>query len=190
MAIRRYGVGYVRPFKTMDELKGLLHGATYNQIGSLLTSGKVTEKELLKYYRNARETALKRVKANEKAGLPFGNKPEFRKAGNVVTVSDLVREIADVNRFLNAKTSAAARRDTIQKRLDTMHSRGLFKDVNIHNYHVFERFMNWFKSTGLNTSYSSESDEVEYTFETVLNTGADSSGLFSSLFHAIAGTGV
>lgn len=177
-------------YKTSYQLNQLLRGKTYSQIGALLTSGKVTEAELSRYYRSSRETALKRVAAAERAGLPFGNKPEFTRRSNIVTTQQLVAEIADVNRFIKGPTTVTARKKVIEKRLNKMHARGMFENVNMSNYHIFERFMNWLNATGRTKSYDSESDEVETTIDAIINTGADSSFEFAELFAAVTGTGV
>ena len=56
-------------FITAYRLKQMIGGATYNQLGALLTSGRLSEADLRRYYSRARQTALKRIKAAEKAGL-------------------------------------------------------------------------------------------------------------------------
>ena len=120
-------------FITSYRLKQMLGGATYNQLGALLTSGRLSEADLRRYYSRARQTALKRVKAAEKAGLAFWNSPDFRRIKNLVTTSDLLHEIADVNRFLNAPTTVNARRADIAEKVSTMHDRNMFLFVNESN---------------------------------------------------------
>ena len=148
---------------TSYRLKQMLGGASYNQIGALLTSGRVSEADLRRYYSNARQIALKRIKAAESADLEFWNPPEFRRIKNLVTTSDLLHEIADVNRFLKAPTTVGARRADIAEKVKTMHERNMFLFVNEANYSTFARFMDWARATSRLTTYSSESDEIELT---------------------------
>lgn len=174
-------------FITLYRLKQMVGGASYTQIGELLTSGRVSEADLRRYYSRARQTALKRVKAAEKAGYAFWNPPDFRRIKNLVTTSDLVHEIADVNRFLKAPTTVGARRTDIAKKVNTMHQRNMFLFVNESNYAVFARFMDWARATSRLTTYSSESDEIELTVETVIQTGASTAEEFEDLFNAVTG---
>lgn len=172
-------------FITSYRLKQMVGGATYNQLGALLTSGRVSEAGLRRYYSRARQTALKRVKAAEKAGLAFWNPPEFRRIKNLVTTSDLLHEIADVNRFLKAPTTVGARRADIAEKVSTMHERNMFLFVNESNYSTFARFMDWARATSRLTTYSSESDEIELTAETVVQTGARTAAEFEDLFNSV-----
>ena len=174
-------------FITSYRLKQMVGGASYNQIGALLTSGKVSEADLRRYYSRARQTALKRVKAAEKAGYAFWNPPDFRKIKNLVTTSDLVHEIADVNRFLKAPTTVGARRADIAKKVNMMHERNMFLFVNESNYAAFARFMDWARATSRLTTYTSESDEIELTAETVIQTGASTAEEFEMLFNVVTG---
>ena len=174
-------------FMTLYRLRQMVGGASYNQIGALLTSGKVTEADLRRYYSSARQTALKRVEAAEKAGLDFWNPPEFRRIKNLVTTSDLLHEIADVNRFLKAPTTVGARRADIAEKVSTMHERNMFLFVNESNYSTFAHFMDWARATSRLTTYSSESDEIELTAETVIQTGARTAEEFEELFNAVIG---
>lgn len=174
-------------FITSYRLKQMIGGATYNQIGALLTSGRVSEADLRRYYSRARQTALKRVKAAEKAGYAFWNPPDFRRIKNLVTTSDLVHEIADVNRFLKGPSTVGARRADIAKKVNTMHERNMFLFVNESNFAAFARFMDWARATSRLTTYTSESDEIELTAETVIQTGASTAEEFEALFNAVTG---
>lgn len=173
---------------TYDRLRSLLGGATYNQIGKLLTTGRVNEAELRKYYSRARQTALKRIKAVEGTNLAFvQNKSEFRTIKQMVTTSDLVREIADVNRFLSGKTTKAARREHRNTVINTLHSKGI-TFVNSENFNRWTRFMDWARSSGIiGRGYDSESDEVEETFKAAESVGAADLADYQALFEAVTG---
>lgn len=173
--------------KTYSILQNMLGGATYNQIGKLLTTGSVNEAELRKYYSRARQTALKRIKAVEGTNLAFSQKPNFRTIKQTVTTSDLVREIADVNRFLQGPTTKAARREQRNSVINTLHSKGI-NFVNAENFNRWTRFMDWARSSGIiGRGYDSESDEVEETFKAAESLGASDLADYQALFEAVTG---
>lgn len=172
--------------RSLETLRGILRGTTFNQLGSMLTSGKVSESELRKFYSEERKIANKRSGRLQSAGLTELNE-NFRKTANLVTTQDLIREIADVNRFIKGKTTVTERRADIRKKLEKMHSRNMFLNVDEHNFSKFTRFMDWARSTSRLERYSSESDEVELTFDTVVNTGASTAAEFEELFLAVTG---
>ena len=172
---------------TYDRLRSMLGGATYNQIGKLLTSGRVNEAELRKYYSRARQTALKRIKAVEGGELAFSQPPTFRTIKQTVTTTDLVREIVDVNRFLQGPTTKAARREHRNTVINTLHSKGI-TFVNAGNFNRWTRFMDWARSSGIiGRGYDSESDEVEETFKAAESVGAADLADYQALFEAVTG---
>lgn len=177
--------------KTYDALKNIIGGATYNQIGKMLTTGRVTEAELRKYYSRARQTALKRVKAVEGTELAFvRNRPEFRTIKQTVTTSDLVREIADVNKFLNAQTTMTGRRQHRDSVIASLNAKGI-DFVNASNFNRWTQFMDWARSTniiGKNGGYDSEADEVEETFKAAESAGVSDFAGYKALFEAVTGT--
>ena len=174
--------------KTYDALKNIIGGATYNQIGKMLTTGRVTEAELRKYYSRARQTALKRVKAVEGTELAFvRNRPEFRTIKQTVTTSDLVREIADVNKFLGGKTTKTGRREHRDSVINSLHEKGI-DFVTTENFNRWTEFMDWARSSGvIGRGFDSESDEVEETFKAAESLGARDIASYKELFEAVTG---
>lgn len=175
---------------TAYQLRQMLRGASFNDIGSMLTKGTVTEAEVKRFYREEVRNANRRIQAAEKAGVGFGDKPAFRNVSNMVTTSDLVHELADVNRFMRGKTTVTERVRSMNKQLDTMHGRGLFHNVNRGNFGQFVKFMDWIKAQGILKSYSSESDAVETAVDIVVETGADSSADFEAIWDEVLEMGV
>lgn len=171
--------------KSIYILRNMLRGKTYNEIGGMLTKGKITESELMKFYKAERNLAQRRERELIKAGIGGLNDLSFKKSANIVTTNDLVHEVADVNRYIKSNTTVSARKAEISKKLETMHKRGIFKNINESNFNLFARFMDWAKATSRFNNYSSESDVVEETIETVINTGADNSEQFETLFSAV-----
>lgn len=163
-------------------------GATYNQIGRMLSLGQITEADLRYYYSRARKTALKRVQRAAGTDVAFErNAPTFRRIPDIVTTSDLVHEIADVNRFLKAPTTVKARRarraDTIRK----LNEKGIDFVTN-ENFGRWSAFMDWAKSAGVFVGgYDSESDEVEETFAAAEKLGRADVAAYKELFEAITG---
>ena len=176
------------PFYSYETLSKMIGTASYNQIGALVTSGKLDVKTLRRYYSRARKIALKRVKRADELGVGFWHKPEFRQIKNLITTADLIREINDVNRFLNAETTVSQRKEYIRKRIDTMHKRGMFKNINtFEDYEKFAKFLDWARATGRLDTYGSESNEIEETMDSVINEKADTSAQFEELFNVVIG---
>ena len=180
-----------RPY---TRLKTMIGGASYTQVGKMLTSGRITEQELRKYYSQARQTALKRIKAVEGTELAFvRNRPEFRQLKSMVTTNDLVREIADVNRFLAGATTKTARSETRAATIAALNEKGI-DFVNAGNFNRWTQFMDWARSTGLirgggkSGGYDSESDEIEETFKAADNAGISDFAGYKELFEAVTGT--
>lgn len=140
---------------------------TVNQVVKALSSGDVTMKELRKEYSRLRSIAQKRIGRIEKSAIPFtkGARPYFSKLTNIVTERDLVREYAELSRFIESKSSTAkGRREQREKTIDTLQKRGF--DVDKNNYMQFLNFMEWFKHSEYAAKYDSNSDIVQEVFDT------------------------
>lgn len=177
-------------FKTKAELKELLSGATYTQVGKMLSEGKVTEAELKKYYKGALAAAEKRQQRSIEAGLAKEGQSVGLKPRNITSVMELVRNVADVNKYLKAPTTVKQRTEVMNKALKTMHNRGMFKGVNKGNFNQFTRFMDWARAAGVLKTYSSESDVIEETVDAVISTGASTAAEFQELFDMVIESGV
>ena len=179
-----------RPY---TRLKTMIGGASYTQVGKMLASGRITEQELRKYYSQARQTAMKRIKSVEGTELAFvRNRPEFRQLKSMVTTNDLVREIADVNRFLAGATTKTARAENRTATIAALNEKGI-DFVNAGNFNRWTQFMDWARSTGLirggkSGGYDSESDEIEETFKAAEKAGVSDFAGYKELFEAVTGT--
>ena len=139
---------------------------TVNQVVKALSSGSVTMKELRKEYSRLRSIAQKRIGRIEKSAIPFtkGARPYFSKLTNIVTERDLVREYAELSRFIESPSSTAkGRREQREKTIDTLQKRGF--DVDKSNYMQFLNFMEWFKHSEYAAKYDSNSDIVQEVFD-------------------------
>lgn len=139
---------------------------TVNQVVKALSSGDVTMKELRKEYSRLRSIAQKRIGRIEKSAIPFtkGARPYFSKLSNIVTERDLVREYAELSRFIESPSSTAkGRRETREKTIDTLQKRGF--NVNNNNYMQFLNFIEWFKHSEYAAKYDSNADIVQEVFD-------------------------
>lgn len=140
---------------------------TYNQLGKAVTSGKLTIERVKSYYTDARRKAqdrLRRVSSVE-VMREFGNEPDehFTKLRNLKTTSDLLHEVADVNRFLKSKASTiTGLKEQRQNIIDAAAEMGF--DVDVDNYAEFYNFMKWFKKSEFAIAYDSDSEEVMEVF--------------------------
>lgn len=163
-------------------------GATYNQIGRMLSLGQINEADLRYYYSRARKTALQRIRTAAKTDVAFQrNIPTFRKIPDIVTTSDLVHEIADVNRFLSGETTVTKRRAHRDKVISRLNEKGI-DFVNKGNFQYWTNFMDWARSADILSGYGSESDEVEETFKTADRLGVHDVATYKALFEAITGS--
>jgi hypothetical protein len=140
---------------------------SYNQLGKALTSGVLTEKRIKSYYTDARRKAVDRLRrvSSEEVMREFGNEPDehFTKLRNLKTTSDLLHEVADVNRFLKSKSSTiTGLKEQRQNIIDSAAEMGF--DVDVDNYAEFYNFMKWFKKSEFAMAYDSDSEEVMEVF--------------------------
>lgn len=137
-----------------------------NQLGKALISGAVTEKELRAEYSRLRSIAQKRVARTQKSDIPYlpGNVPYFTKLRNITTTQELVRELSQLERFIESPRSTRAGRVAIrEKTLATLSAHGI--EVNKSDYNKWVAFMEWFKNSEYAAKYDSNSDEVMEIFE-------------------------
>ena len=139
---------------------------SYNQLGKALTSGQLTEKRLRSAYSELRKTAMQRNRrvSAENVRQQFGNKSEtFLTNRNIVTTSQLLHELADVGKFLNApRSTITGLKEQRQKVINNANALGF--DVDVANYLDFIRFMEWFKSSMYSKQYDSNSNATADVF--------------------------
>lgn len=135
-------------------LQELYSGATLSGLQNLLDMGKLDLKEVRKYYTDARSKAVKRVARIEKSDVPFTDAaPDFRRTKEL-SDEDLLKAVAQVNKFLRAPTRVQERREAYKELLDDLHSKGL-DFLNMKNLKQWDRFRKWVKAKGIiNLPYS------------------------------------
>lgn len=143
-----------------------LRRMSYNDLGKAVTSGELTVKRLQSYYTGARRTAMSRQRTIEtRTHGEFGElqKESFTKLRNLRNTSDLLHEIADVNKFLEAKRSTITGLKEVRESVMTRAEQMGF-DVDYGNYADYIRFMNWFQNSEFAKYYDSDSEEVMEVF--------------------------
>ena len=138
----------------------------YSQLGKALVSGQVTEKQLRRYYREARARANRRYKdIVRKTKGEFGEiqKVSFMKEKDLPTTQSLLREIHDVNKYLSGRSSTITglkiQRESIIEKAEQ-----LGVDINEGNYRQWLDFLNWFKNSEFAKFFDSSSEEVAEAF--------------------------
>ena len=142
-----------------------LRGLSFNQLVKMVDTGQVSEKRLRSYYSEARKLAIGREKRRQAS--EFGevlDKEVFRKQKSLITTSDLLHEIADVNKFLNRKSSTiTGLKEQRQQTIDTLSEHGI--DIDESQYNDWVRFMKWFKNSKYSVMFDSDSEEVAEAFQ-------------------------
>lgn len=163
-----------------------IKNASYNQIVGMLNTGNLQEKELRKAYSQLRDIAEKRIKrvSTKEVTKEFGTVDMydedgvyFRKIKNISTTSELVRELADMTRFLRSKRSTVTGLRK-QREQTIWQGKKLGFNINEKNYLDFIKFMKWFKSSEYSKKYDSDSEEVQAVFNSEAATEADWKKLF------------
>lgn len=149
---------------------------TYNQLTKALTSGEVTEKYLRSAYSALRSKATRREKTVSRADVvkEFGNvdREVFRKTKNLTTTSELLHELADVNKFLKSKRSTITGLKQQREQIIDFAEKNNF-DVDRGNYKEFIEFMRWFKASEFAKKYDSDSEEVAEVFNSSAANASD-----------------
>lgn len=139
---------------------------TYNQLKKALTAGQITEKQIKRHYADIRKTAVSRQRNVLKhAGSEFGaiEKETFTKVRNITTTDQLLRETADINKYLRSpKSTITGLKIQREKIIDKAESLGF--DIDNETYAKWLEFMNWFRNSEFVKVYDSASEEVAEAF--------------------------
>ena len=148
-------------------LQKALGSKTLYGLQQMLESGKITISDVRKYYTDARSKALKRVARVMESDVPFIDAPPDFVKTSELSDSELLKEVADVNKFLKGisygSTKVADRRRIRKKSIESLHRHNI-TFVNEGNYNDWARFQRWIKATGLEKVYGSDSDAMNNIF--------------------------
>lgn len=138
----------------------------YNQLKKALATGQVTEKQIKRHYSDIRKTAVSRQRnVLKKAGDEFGEieKETFVKVRDIITTDQLLRETADINKYLrSSKSTITGLKFQREKIIEKAEELGF--DIDEDTYTKWLKFMNWFKNSEFSKVYDSSSEEVAEAF--------------------------
>ena len=142
--------------------------SSYTELGELLTSGAVSEAAMRNYYRQEVKKARNRISKlkSEAITKEYGKQdiPRFMAMKNLITTGALLHEIADLNRFLNCKTSIESGLEKSKAaRLKHLRERGL--NISPENFGRWAEFVRWFNLSEYSKKFEYEADEVKEVFE-------------------------
>lgn len=149
-----------------------IQSMNYNQLGKAVIDGEYTIDELKKAYTQMRDIAVKRSKrlGSEKVTKEFGSQKMysqdgeyFRKIKYMSSTQELIREIADVSKFLKSKKSTiSGLKESRKNLLDSLNKMGF--NVSQSDYINLVKFLKWFKSSEFAMKYDSDSPVVAEVF--------------------------
>lgn len=145
-----------------------IRNATFTELGYLFEGGAISERALRNYYKEERKKAQSRISKLKSASVvnEYGQQeiPRFEPAKNLKSISDLLHEITDLNRFLRKDTSKVSglKREK-EARLNTLRERGI--NVNSSNYSEWAEFIKWFENSEYRYAFEYWGIEVRSVFD-------------------------
>lgn len=163
--------------------------STYTQLGQLLTSGEITEVALRNYYRTEVKKARNRISKLKSSRIEqeYGKQdlPRFLSLKNLTTSSALLHEIADLNRFLNKKTSLeSGLKRQKEARFNNLREMGV--DIDEENYSMWDRFIKWFNLSEYSKKFEYEEIVVHDVFEEAIKNEKSTPAEWEKLFRKYA----
>ena len=159
-------------------------GMSYTQLAQLVSSGRVSVKELRSTYSQLRTTAKSRERtiSGENAVEQFGSpdRQNFRVSKNLVTTSELLHELAEVGKFLRGNKSTITGLKKERSYLMEKFGEAGF-EVDESNYKEFKKFMKWFHASEFAKKWDSDQPEVSEVFNNGKASPADWRRLFKEL---------
>lgn len=144
-----------------------IQNASYSQLGKMLTSGEVSVKALQNYYSQELKKAKDRIRKLKKESTTeeFGAQeiPKFMSLKNLTTTSALLREVADISKFMRQRTSTIGglKREK-EARLKNLKKFGV--NVTAKNYAKWMEFVKWFNLSEYSKKFMYEAEEVKDVF--------------------------
>ena len=141
-------VHIVTNFQRTKQQMESLRGMKYPEMLQKLNKGTLTESMLRKYYSSARKTAMKRLKTLSEKGGAFGAvyNNDFLTLKELGNKEALLKEIRDVNAFLNTKRTTLTGLKKERSFVIEYFGKAGFNITN-ESYPDFVRFMEWFKDS-------------------------------------------
>ena len=135
-------------------LQELYRPATLEGLQNLLDMGKLDLKEVRKYYTDARAIAQKAIERIQQSDVPFVDAPPMFPKTRELTNDELLRAVADVNRFIKSPTRKISQRRIAYKNLlDSLHEKGL-TFLRMEDLSSWDRYRKWLRASNkLNRPY-------------------------------------
>ena len=149
-----------------------IQSMSYKELGKAVVTGEYNIKDLRRAYSQMRDVAVKRVgrltteknvKQFGKPNLYIENGEYFRKTKSLVSTSELLKEIADVSKFLTSKKSTISGLKEIRSEVISNLQESGF-DVDTSDYVKVLEFMKWFKASEFSKEFDSDSPVVAEVF--------------------------
>lgn len=146
---------------------------------------KELNRELRKYYTDARAIALKSIKRIQESEMPFTDEPpEFMKTSEL-TDEQLYRAVADINLFLKSPTrTLEKRRDAYQELLKSLHEKGMTY-LKIEDLKYWDRYRKWLRASNLLGKPYAAGDILGDIFAESVKMGKPDSETWSSLYEKV-----
>ena len=163
--------------------------STYTQLGKLLSSGEISEAAMRNYYRTEVKKARNRISKlkSERITREYGKQdlPRFMSYRNLTTTSALLHEIADLNRFLNKKTSLeSGLKRQKEARMKNLKQAGV--DITPENYSMWDQFIRWFNLSEYSKKFEYEEIVVQDVFEEAVKNEKSTPAEWERLFKKYA----
>ena len=139
----------------------------YPDMLAKVKKGELSQSVLRSYYSSARQTAMKRLNTLAKEGWKYGAEynESFLKLKELSTPEALLKEIRDVNTFLNTQRTTLTGLKKERKFIIDYFGKAGF-DITYENYPDFIRFMDWFKDSEFVKTLDSDSEILAEAFNT------------------------
>ena len=123
-------------------------GLNYNQLAIKYSKGELSYNQIIKGYKSMRETVTRQLRRIKSSDVPFIDEdsvPRFKTVAEMGTVSDILHELADINRFReSAYYSISERRKTRDSVIAKLRASGF--DVDGSNWVNYIAFIRWYQA--------------------------------------------
>lgn len=166
-------------------LQELYRGATLSGLQNLQEIGKLDLREIRKYYPDARAIAVKSIQRIQKSAVPFTDEPPTFPKTSELTDSELLRAVADVNRFLKSPTrQLQPRKKAYEDLLNSLHEKGL-TFLRMEDLRDWDRFRKWMRAMNLLGQPYLEGDVLADIFVQSVKEGKANSERWNELYDEV-----
>ena len=167
-------VHIVTNFQRRKQQMETLRAMPYPEMLAKFKKGTLTQSLLKSYYSSARKTAMKRLKVLAEKGASYGAEynNDFLTVRELSTPDVLLKEIRDINTFLNTKRTTLTGLKKERNFIIDYFGRAGF-NITYENYPDFIKFMEWFKDSEFVKKMDSDSELLAEAFNTSSSASVD-----------------